>query len=431
MNQNLTDASPSTSRPRRARRRHTLGTLAAVGLVAAAVASACGPATDKADATTTVKAAKTPDYRGKLVSVTPLGKLNRGQISEAVSQWFQGAEASLRHGTAAYRLEYRTITPKGRPTTATGLLVIPEVRSRQLTTVLHSHGTLAYRNDAPSVDPKGLDRLVASLYASGGRAVVAPDYLGLGKGPGRHPYLHNASAVSASVDMLRAARKAAPKLGKSLNGDVYGTGFSQGGQVTMAVGRALGEGHERGWRLRALAPVSGPYAIEKDLRTLDEGPTDIAAVSYITYLLTAQNSVHRLYDSPSEVFRAPYDKYADELFDSDHTGEEIVKKLPATVPELLTDKWYRLLTNPAGNFQKVLQRIDTTCDWSPKVPVHLYAASGDKDIPIANTRNCASQLSTHGVTAKVIDQGAGAVDHFGSFQKSVPQIAQWIDQRER
>ncbi|MGW3214316.1 hypothetical protein ACWDBC_18980 [Streptomyces parvus] len=84
--------------------------------------------------------------------------------------------------------------------------------------------------------------------------------------------------------------------------------------------------------------MGGPYAIEEDLRTLDGSPTNINTVSYIAYFLTAQNRVHRLYDSPGDVFQPPYDGYADELFDSDHTGEEILAKLPRTVPELLTDK---------------------------------------------------------------------------------------------
>lgn len=57
--------------------------------------------------------------------------------------------------------------------------------------------------------------------------------------------------------------------------------------------------------------MGGPYAIEEDLRTLDGSPTNINTVSYITYFLTAQNRVHRLSDSPGDVFQPPYDGYAD------------------------------------------------------------------------------------------------------------------------
>ena len=60
----------------------------------------------------------------------------------------------------------------------------------------------------------GPDRAVSAVYASAGRAAIAPDYLGLGTSPGRHPDTDARSSASASLDMLRAAHSAAPKLKK-------------------------------------------------------------------------------------------------------------------------------------------------------------------------------------------------------------------------
>lgn len=358
-----------------------------------------------------------------LIAVALLERQDRAEVTRTVERFFHGTDTE-RHGVSAYRLTYRTVTPYGQPTTATGLLTLPRSDGRRLTTVVHSHGTLAHRQDAPSVDGAGLDRAVSTLYASGGRATVAPDYLGLGKGLGRHPYLDTKSAVSASVDMLRAARTAATRLHKSLNGDAYSTGFSQGGQVAMAVGRALSEKPDGPWRLRGLAPVAGPYDLEESMRTIDDSPTDPTTVAYVTYVLTAQNRLHPLYDAPADVFRSPYAGYADDLFDSEHTGQEIAQKLPKTVPELLTDKWTHRISHPTGAFLKMLRTNDTTCDWSPSVPVRLYTASGDTHVPIANAHSCRQQLAGHGVRADLTDQGA--VNHFEAFQRSVPEIARWI-----
>ncbi|WP_330318038.1 hypothetical protein [Streptomyces platensis] len=59
--------------------------------------------------------------RGTLLSLKPLGRLSRAEVISQAQK--QGLEAdSARHGVAAYRLTYRTITPDGRPTTASGLL---------------------------------------------------------------------------------------------------------------------------------------------------------------------------------------------------------------------------------------------------------------------------------------------------------------------
>ena len=68
------------------------------------------------------------------------------------------------------------------------------------------HGTSVYKAEAASVSADSSDRAAAYFFAAAGHVVSAPDYLGLGVGPGTHPYDHPDSAVTASVDALRAAR---------------------------------------------------------------------------------------------------------------------------------------------------------------------------------------------------------------------------------
>ncbi|MDV9200501.1 acyl-CoA dehydrogenase family protein [Streptomyces sp. Wh19] len=260
-----------------------------------------------------------------------------------------------------------------------------------------------------------------------GRAVAAPDYLGLGKGPGRHPYMDTKSSVTASLDMLRAARTAAQRLGRPLTGDVYASGFSQGGQVAMALGKALGDGADRHFELRALAPVSGPYDIESaETPALFDGRVnDISAVFYMSYYLTAQSRLHPLYKDPSEAFRKPYADIVDGLFDSEHTEEEIIPALPATLKELLTDDYYRRLQHLSGGLLDAARAQDGNCAWKPDVPVRLYSSSGDADVPIANARHCAADLAARGVDTPVVDQGPA--DHNTTYMKSGPEIVRWFD----
>ncbi|MHC5909379.1 alpha/beta hydrolase, partial [Streptomyces sp. S6] len=169
--------------------------------------------------------------RGTLLGVTPVADLSRAKVAAFLKD--AGFDpATVRHGIRTYRLTYRTLTPQGKPTTATGLLALPEGGEHRLDLVADTHGTMVNRDYAPSV-AEDFGLYAPYLHASAGRAVAAPDYLGLGKGPGPHPYMDTASSVSASLDMLRASRTAARSLGRPLTGDVYGTGFSQGGQVAM------------------------------------------------------------------------------------------------------------------------------------------------------------------------------------------------------
>ncbi|MEU1493738.1 alpha/beta hydrolase [Streptomyces sp. NPDC005776] len=363
--------------------------------------------------------------RGALLAVTPVATLGRGDVTHFLAT--AGMDTgTVRHGVRAYRLTYRTVTPQGAPTTATGLFVLPVGGAHRLDLVSDTHGTMVHRDYAPSVG-EDFGRYAPYLHASAGRAVAAPDYLGLGQGPGFHPYMDTASSVSASLDMLRASRTAAQRLGRPLTGDVYASGFSQGGQVAMALGRALENGADRHFTLRALAPVSGPYDIEHaEMPGLFDGRiNDTSGIFYMTYFLTAQNRIHPLYKDPSEAFREPYADVVEGLFDTNHSEEEIFSVLPATLKDLLTDAYYEKVQHPTGALLAAVRAQDGTCAWKPDVPVRLYSAAGDTDVPMANARDCAADLARHGTRAQVVDQGG--VDHNGTYLKSGPQIVRWFD----
>ncbi|MFD5365691.1 alpha/beta hydrolase [Streptomyces sp. NPDC127103] len=409
---------------RSVRRRRVRQSLAAA-TAAAVTALAAAPAFAASELRPVPVQVQQAAGRGTLLGVTPVADLNRTEVAAFLTN--AGIDAStVRHGVRGYRLTYRTLTPQGAPTTATGLLVLPKGGERRLDLVADTHGTMVHRDYAPSV-AEDFGLYAPYLHAAAGRAVAAPDYLGLGKGPGLHPYMDTASSVSASLDMLRASRTAASGLGRPLTGDVYGTGFSQGGQVSMALGRALARGADRHFRLRALAPVAGPY----DLRgaeipgLLDGRVNDISGVFYMAYFLTAQNRLHPVYADPAEAFRQPYAGYVEQLFDTRHTEEDIVTKLPGSVKELLTDDFYERLSHPTGGLLTALKAQDGTCDWKPDVPVRLHTAAGDTDVPIANSVSCAADLARNGVTAPVVDHGKA--DHNGSFKLAGPQIVRWFD----
>ncbi|MFI6640020.1 alpha/beta hydrolase [Streptomyces sp. NPDC050504] len=392
----------------------------AVAPAAAAIPAAAIPTVDGAPAARHATA-----QRGALVSVTPVADLDRAEVAAFLKAAGPG-DGTVRYGIRTYRLTYRTVTPTGGPTTATGLLVLPKGGAHRLDLVSDTHGTMVHRDYAPSV-AEDFGLLPPYLHGSAGRAVAAPDYLGLGKGPGTHPYMDTRSSVTASLDMLRASRTAAQRLGRPLTGDVYATGFSQGGQVAAALAKQLAAGADRHLRLRALAPVAGPYDLERaELPAMFDGRiNDVSAVVYMTYFLTAQKRLHPIYKDPADVYRAPYDKVVEGLYDGLHTEEQIAGALPPNIKELFTPDFYARLANPSGSLLDVLRRQDGGCAWKPKVPVRLYASSGDRDVPIANARSCAADFAKRGVRAPVLDQGN--VDHGGTFMKAGPDSVRWFD----
>lgn len=147
------------------------------------------------------------------------------------------------------------------------------------------------------MNAEGGDRRIAFAFASAGYAVSAPDYLGLGEGPGPHPYLDPSSEVTASVDALRATHALAERQGRRLDPEVLATGHSQGATVTMALGRALQEGADPRLRLGALAPISGPYDTSGSIQTALSGRINLAT-GYLAYLTVSWNRLHHFYDTP-------------------------------------------------------------------------------------------------------------------------------------
>ncbi|MFD3665920.1 lipase [Streptomyces sp. NPDC058659] len=375
--------------------------------------------------------------RGALVSAEKLYTLATPQAVSADLGAAGFDDDTVRHGVVAYRLVYRTVDAYGRPTTASGLFVLPLHSERRLTAVSFAHGTGSHKDDSPSMRRATFVSAPVIAHAAAGAAGIAPDYLGMGTGPGLHPWMDIASETTASLDMLRAARAFAPRTGHVLEREVMVTGFSQGASAALGLGRALEAGEDRWFRLGALAPVSGAYDFGgAELPALLEGRLEPkSSVLYAAYTLVAFNRLHRVYDSPGEVFRAPYDSTVEALFDGAHTGEQLMRGTPGALDELLTEHGRALLAQPAGALAEALRATDAVCtDWAPRAPVRLYMATGDEQAVTDNTEHCQAALLRNGVDAPVVD--VGDVDyrgsrHLGSNVAATSSIVRWFGELRR
>ena len=374
---------PTSSHDRRRGRWHArLAASAAAGALALS-ACAAGAETTGRD----MPAQPSCVCRGSVISVDPVASFSAAKLAQYLKIIKLGSWSPLVHyGVDGYRVLYRTIAVDGSPTTASGLVVLPQRVARTLRAVEFEHGTDVPRHHVPSFNPESDGRLAGLVAASAGFAAIAPDYLGLGAGPGFHPFMHAASEASASLDMLRASRAIAARHGRHLDPQVYLTGFSQGGQAAMALGQALQHGADPRWRLGALAPVSGTYDIAhaEFPATFSGQIAPKSATFYLPYLLLAWNRIYHLYQRPAEAFRAPFDRTMPVLFNGYHPYSQIKPGLAPTVRALLTPRFLRVLHHPSGGLLRSLQTNDATCNWYPNVPARLYAARADRDSVIAN-----------------------------------------------
>ncbi len=369
-----------------------------------------------------VAAAAQDHGRGAVLSADPVQRLGLAEVPAAVGPFDAG---TVRYGVDAYRIAYRTVDVRGRRTTATGLVVVPRGGSGRF--AVWEHGTRASRADVASEEVATLDRRAALLLGAAGYVTVAPDYLGLGGGPGFHPYMDSATEVSATVDLLRAARDFVHAKG---NTPVMVTGFSQGGQAAMAVAKELQNGVPQ-FKLTAVAPISGPYdARGAELPGVFNGEVaPPVAVFYLSYWTVSMNRLFPLYRKVSDVFRAPYDQYAESLFDGSHSEPEIFPKLAPTPEKMFTDAFLTRLKRPTGALLAATRASDGTCAWRPRVPVKLFASPVDDQVTFTNSKHCQEDLRAHGVDAPLVE--LPGVEHLDTPIPALPQIIRWLGDAPR
>ena len=414
-----------------------LAAMSGAGLAAAASGSGPGAAARPVPAA--------HGYRGQLVSVTPLRTLPDQAAVRAELTADRFSAASVRYGVRTYRLVYRTVSATGHPTTASGLLAVPITGAGRLPVVSFTHGTEVYRGDAPSMQAHGFEPAPAYTYASAGFVTVDPDYLGLGTGPGTHPWMDVPSETTAAVDMLRAARAYLTGQGRTLREQVYVTGFSQGASAALGLGRALQDGAIDGFRLGALAPISGAYdfggveipaVLDGELVKLNPDPKLGAKLSvlYGAYTLVAINRVRPFYTSPAEVFRPPYDGTIEQLINGNHTGPQVLAGTPGTLGKLLTRRGFAVLRHPAGGLATELRIDDSVCAWVPTAPARLYMATRDEQAVNANTAHCQADFAARHLRVPVVNLGTPSYQksrHLGSNVAGTGAIVRWFSRLAR
>lgn len=366
-------------------------------------------------------------HRGSVVFSQEVADFPLAQARSYLHATGFGSPAA-RHGVEIYRIVYRTVSSQGKPDIASGVLAIPADSQRHLQVVEFGHGTFVAKADAASVSAE--DRGEVAMFAGAGYAAVEPDNLGLGLGPGAQPWLDPAAESSAAIDMIRAARVVAARKHRRLSSSILVTGFSAGGQAAMALSRALQQGAVRHLRLAAVAPISGPFDLLGAQLPASLDPTGPLnpkdSAYYLSYLVVATNHFHRLYASPRQVFRAPYDKTIPRLENGWHSDLQVLEALPASPQRLFTTAFLQRLAHPAGEILRILRAESSTCNWVPQVPVRLYAAHGDTQAYYLNSVDCQRALSAHGNNVPLID--LGDIDHFPSEHAGLPRVLRWFEQ---
>ncbi len=214
-------------------------------------------------------------------------------------------------------LQYTTTGGAGEPTTASGALMTPGGTDARCTgarpIVLYGHAThpeknfnlagLSDRANAASTESLTL----AAIFAARGYIVVAPNYAGYDSSTlGYHPFLNAKQQSAEMLDALSAARTALTAVTPQVTAStqLFLTGYSQGGYVALATQRAL---EQAGATVTASAPMSGPYALARELDDNFAGQVHVASTLFASMLATGyQRSYGNVYAQPTDLYESGY-----------------------------------------------------------------------------------------------------------------------------
>lgn len=254
-------------------------------------------------------------------------------------------------GVDFYDLKYWTTDPHGKPTEVSGALMVPTGTGAQCSgarpIVLYAHGTttVSTYNIADITDTTNAanaeSAMIAAVFAAQGDIVVAPNFEGYDlSNLGYHPYVDAAVNADDMMDALSAARAALPHSftpGTTDSGQLYVTGYSEGGYVAMATVKAM---QAAGDTVSASAPASGPYALEAFGDAIFFGQVDIGSTVFAPLVTTSyQKAYGNVYQATSDVYSSTYASGIDTLLPSPSSLTQLFSsgKLPeATLFESTT-----------------------------------------------------------------------------------------------
>lgn len=303
-----------------------------------------------------------------------------------------------------FRVHYTTTNTFEEKDTASGILCLPLKANNVFPVMIYDHGTVSDRFDVPSYG--SFEQSVSAVFASFGYITVAPDYIGLGISGGLHPYVHPESEARAGIDLVHAVKSIDNLANFHFNEQLFITGYSQGGHAAMATFRMLSETGELD--VTAVAPMSGPYSISKEMKAFTFGDQEYFFCAYLgSVLLTVKYVYPELFadleieDLLKPTFAVMVRKFEKEEIDLDELNDQMIAQLSLNNGKVLPKRMFLdsiaevFLSDENHPLNQALRRMDV-CDWKPEKPLKMLYCLNDDQVTYRNAVYTDSLMKANG-----------------------------------
>lgn len=360
-----------------------------------------------------------------LVSAVEISSKTPTQISQIV-----GSSGGPYNSVKIYKIRYNTKDVFNNNTIASGAAFVPTHACDSFPIVAYCHGTVLKKTEVPSAQ---YQFNYEGLFFSGKAYVVAmPDYLGLGDNPGFHPYLHAETEATATLDLVKAVREfLADSTSIGLNGQVFVSGYSQGGHAAMATLKYIQDNSlQSDFNVVAGAPMSGPFSLSRvQPTTLYDSVYGYNGFS--PYIINSYQYVYgNLYNTVDEYYDAPYNTTIPPYLNGNSTFNSLNNALPDNIYDFMNDSILDAFIADTILFNTPLRhalKLNDNYAWNSAKPLRLcYCGSDDLVLPGNSTTAADSmtQMGSASVTAININP---AGDHFSCFTPAITYVRNWFD----
>ena len=365
--------------------------------------------------------------RAYIDTYTKLFSISKENILEIVQNSEYGnLNEYLQYDISLYTITYNT-TYKGQNIKASGLVAFPDT-DKGMPILNFNHGTTSLHADAPTEDL--IQYSFFSNAASAGYIFVIPDYLGFGVSDNIvHPYYRSDITGQTIVDMIRAAKELAAIEGYNFNGDVFLSGYSEGGFATMSAHYNMEKNNYPGLNLVASAPASGGYDITGMLDYFISKET-YHVPYYIAYVAMGYKTSYDWSLPLSSIFNEPYASIIPEYFNGKYSGYEINSVLSDDMSELLTSNFINNIYTDADLKIIVDAFEENSLDqWIPKNKMIMYHGTDDITVPYQNSVDTYNSFISLGADKNIVE----FIDLVGENHSSgsLPYVVSLFDEFEK
>ena len=293
-----------------------------------------------------------------------------------------------------------------------GIVYVPKnMKGKKMATFMFGHGT-EIRKERGINDDDAQEGICMGT-ATDGYLSFYPDYYGLGDGDGQHLYQHAWSEGMAFIYMLYATEELKKDLNIETDGQLFLTGYSQGGHASFAAQKYIEALHDPRFKVTATSPMSGAYDMtgEQAKYMFQNYPKPF----YLPYLIISYQTAYHVFNTNDvyTVFRSPYDTLMKGFFGPvrDKTYDDLDKVMPKIPSDIIKPEIVKQFKgDPNFAFLKRLQENNLT-NWKPEAPVQLCFCKGDREVNYKNSEVAYNNIKALGDNQIKLNNLSDHLDH--------------------